>query len=920
MKAALATHDEIVQVRIEAHGGVVFSKSGDGVASVFARADDAVGAALDLQRRLSSAEWPAATKLEVRMGLHTGESEERDDDYLGPAVNRAARVADAANGSQILVSGTTADIVAHELPTNASLVDLGDHHLRDIPGSVRLFRLELPELTRDRRPPRTGTALAGNLPIVADPLLGRAAEVEQTIEDLRSAQIVTLTGVGGIGKTRLAIEVGHRLRSGQRDGVWLARLDQVKRPGALLQALLGMLGIEARAAHSELEALTDSLRFRRALLVLDNCEHLLDPAAEVASRIASSCPNIEVLATSREVLDVAGERVRRVHPLGLDDDGAAVELFFLRAEASGARLDRSKDAPLVREICRRLDGIPLAIELAAARARSLRPAQILERLDDMFRLLTAGRRQGIERHRTLRATLDWSYGMLSDRERAVLNRLAVFAGSFSLDAAESITGGDLLERDEFIDVIDQLVARSVVVPAEEIGESRFQLLEPVRQFAAEQLLERGESDRVREAHGRFYSDLMVDLNERWRSGDDQGTWPVAARELANLRVAFDWLIETERIDDAQRFAAGGLGPIVLHFDDSPQYDWAPRAVSLDVGHVGPWTASACAVAAWGAMSRGDSEGAMSCIRLGEAAASKGSIDEGLLVAADRHHVLFGGEQALSDDFLEYSTDAAVATGDLHRQVWVLTYRGRGDEALAAAEQLGNQVLVLLARTAVWPDDEQARWELLEESWEIAQRSHSFIMRNMAAHRLGAFHVRHGTPLDGLLLLRTPARDWLLHGDTRVWDVLYSIAAGFVALGDLETADRLHDAIPDRRTALSRRDRDLLEGSLDGFKRSGPTPSTLDAGAAVALALDRIEAIASEAEQGAAHPDAETAELTARQHEVTKLVARGFSNKAIAARLGVSRYTVETHVRNILDRLDATSRTEIVAWFMRQGAT
>ncbi|HUF84662.1 MAG TPA: LuxR C-terminal-related transcriptional regulator, partial [Acidimicrobiia bacterium] len=235
------------------------------------------------------------------------------------------------------------------------------------------------------------------------------------------------------------------------------------------------------------------------------------------------------------------------------------------------------------------------------------------------------------------------------------------------------------------------------------------------------------------------------------------------------------------------------------------------------------------------------------------------------------------------------------------------------------KQLGNQVLLLLARTAVWPRDEQARWEVLEDSWEIAQRSHSFIMRNMAAHRLGAFHVRYGSPLDGLLVLRTPARDWLLHGDARVWDVLYSMAAGFASLGDLETAGRLRAAIGDHHigTVVSRRERDLLEGALDRLEHSERLFESVpvDAGAAVALALERIEAVAIEAEDATARPDAETIELTARQLEVANLVARGLSNKAIAARLGVSRYTVETHVRNILDRLDATSRTQIVAWVM-----
>ncbi len=348
----------------------------------------------------------------------------------------------------------------------------------------------------------------------------------------------------------------------------------------MLRSLLGTFGIEPRA-EPDLDSLVEGLRFRHALLILDNCEHLLDAVAATTRLIVSSCPGVQMLATSREPLDVDGERTRRTSSLNLDDDGPAVALFRLRAEEAGAVLDPTRDTAAIVRICRRLDGIPLAIELAAARARSLRPAEIADRLDDMFRLLTGGRRGSVERHRTLRAALDWSHDLLPEPQQVLLARLSIFAGSFPLDAAEAVGGGDPVDGEEVVDLIDRLVARSLVVPVGEGDESRFRLLEPVRQLAAEKLAARGETEAARDAHTQWYLDLIVGLGERWRAGDDQGTWPIAARELPNLRAAFDHLVETGRVDDAQRFAVAGYGPIALHFDTVPLYDWAPRAASLD---------------------------------------------------------------------------------------------------------------------------------------------------------------------------------------------------------------------------------------------------------------------------------------------------------------------------------------------------
>jgi predicted ATPase/class 3 adenylate cyclase len=852
MRSALVTHDAILRSAIGSHGGVVFATGGDGFGAAFSRADAALRAAIEAQAFLAAARWPEGLALKVRMGLHTGESHEREANYFGSAVNRAARVMDAANGRQILVSSATREVVGGELGGSTSLVDLGVHELRDVIEPVRLYHVVDGAFASDPRPPRTSGVRAGNLPMGSGALLGRDADLEAVAGDLAAARVVTLTGVGGIGKTRLALEVGRGLQTEWRDGVWFAALDTIDTPDAMLRVLLGVFGIEPRS-RPDLESLIDGLRFRESLLILDNCEHLLDAVAEATNAIVSSCPGVRVLATSREPLDVEGERVRRVGSLATDQGGASVALFHLRAEEAGASLVADRDLDAIVRIGRRLDGIPLAIELAAARARSLRPPEIAERLDDMFRLLTGGRRVSTERHRTLRATLEWSYDLLREPERALLDRLSIFAGSFALDAVEAVAAGDPVLPGDVVDIVDRLVSRSLLVPVGDTDETRFRLLEPVRHLAAEKLASRGESDSARHAHTQWYLDLMVRLGQRWRAGDDQGAWPIAARELPNLRVAFDQLVESGRVDDTQRFAVSGYCAIGWHFDSVPMYDWAPRAGSLDPDHVGPWTASVCAVAAWGATLQDDLVGAAGWLRSGVRAIEAGSTDEGLVAATAMHHVLSGGELAVSDSFLDRSVEATLLSGELHRQVWVLAYAGRSEEALDAAARLGNKVLTATARFTSMVG-RRASDDLVESFWEAAQQSHSYLMLNHAAMELGRAQIRAGAPLDGLLLLRSPAHDWLLRTDSRVWSVLYSMAIGFVALGDIETAARLAGVIGDRHLPfVSDRRRALLrsqlDDSLDGAARARyeNAGSGLDAGAAVAEALERIEALAALAE-------------------------------------------------------------------------
>ena len=925
MEPTLRAHDEILRTAIGAADGVVFATGGDGFAAAFARADAAVRAAVEAQRALSRCRWPAGLSLKVRMGLHTGEAYEHDGDYVGPAVNLAARVMDAANGSQILLTSSTRDVVRHELEASVAVVDLGSHELRDVIEPVRLFRLNGPDFGGDRRPPRTGSVRAGNLPPPTGTLVGRDSDVEAVIADLVSSPVVTLTGVGGIGKTSLAVAVGRRLQPTLRDGVWFVALDTVVAADELVPALLGALTIN-RASGTERDSLIDGLRFREALVILDNCEHLLEVVAEVASLIVGSCPNVRLLTTSREPLDIDGERIRRVRSLDADEGGPAVELFRLRADEAGVRIDGARDDVAIARICHRLDGIPLAIELAAARARSLRPPEIADRLDDMFGLLTGGRRASVERHRTLRATLEWSHELLGAAERILLARMSIFAGSFSLAAAEAIGAADPVPQGQVVDLLDRLVAQSLVVPVDDSEESRFRVLEPVRQLAAETLAARGETDATREAHTQWYLDLLTGLSDRWRAGDDQGTWPVARRELANLRAAFDRLLETARIDDAQRFAVAGFGPLACHSNVEPNTDWAPRSLALDPDHVGPSTAGACSNAAWGAISHGDLDEAAAWVGRGADAIARGSVDDGLVMAAGFAFVRFGGWPVLSDAFQAATLDGALRSDDLHRKVWVLGSSGRFDEAVSVARRLGNKMLYVWSLWGVLAQarDDAAEWEQLELIRDAALASNSVIMINHSAQRLGWADIRAGSYVSGLLTLRTPAREWLFFGDQRVWDVLHTIATGLAAAGDAATAARLRGAVGAHRlNFVSDAERSMLQSLLDAsvsadelarYERAG---QQLDAGAAVDHALEAIETLAVVTPPEAERADSGASTLTDRQYEVAMLIARGQSNKQIAQQLGVSRYTAETHVRNILERLGATSRAEIAAWATRQ---
>src|SRR5271166_749918 len=543
MTAAIARLNQVVCEVVAAHDGVrpVEQGEGDSFVAAFARASDAVACALELQRA------PLAP-IRLRIGVHTGEIQLRDEDnYAGPTINRTARLRDLAHGGQTVLSGATEVMVVDRLPAGVWLADLGSHQLRDLPRPERVLQLCHPDLRNDFPALRTPKSVAAqNLPVQLTSFVGRSAQMTDVEKLLADNRLVTLTGAGGAGKTRLAVEIAARIAPEFRDGVWYVDLAPVTDPGVVAVAVARALGLPDQPGRSTMDTLLRFVRDRQMLVVLDNCEHLLDATAELIVGLFGAAPGLTVLATSREPIGVTGEATWRVPSLSLAD--AAVELFADRARH--ARPDFAVDddnAPAVGEICRRLDGMPLAIELAAARVRALSLAEILDGLHDRFRLLTGGARTAVRRQQTLRASVDWSHALLSEPERVLFRRLAVFVGGFDLDAAQAVGGGGDVQRFQVLDQLSLLVDKSLVVAENTGGRTRYRLLETVRQYALEKLAESGEADAIRSRHRDHYTSLAGLLDAPAGSGYDQRIGQ-AETEIANLRAAFAWSRENSHIE------------------------------------------------------------------------------------------------------------------------------------------------------------------------------------------------------------------------------------------------------------------------------------------------------------------------------------------------------------------------------------
>jgi predicted ATPase/class 3 adenylate cyclase/DNA-binding CsgD family transcriptional regulator len=572
MSAAVRRLNEIVDAAVATHNGArpVEQGEGDSFVLAFARASDAVACALDLQLGISKESWPRGLDLRVRMGAHTGDAQLRDEgNYAGPAINRCARIRSLGHGGQTLLSRATYELVVDSLPDGAFLVDVGEHRLRDLARPERIYQLSHPDLASDFPSLLSLSSLPNNLPLQLTSFVGREGEMQQIRRLLRDTRLLTLTGAGGCGKTRLALQVAAEVIEDFPDGVFWVDLAPVGDAALVGSVVAAVLGVQEVPNERVRDTIVRFVRERRILLVLDNCEHLVAACAELAATLLRNCPAVSIVGTSREPLGLDGETAFRVPSLPFPESNptSAVELVpypsthlfvdrALRARPNFELTDQN--APAIAAICRCLDGIPLAIELAAARTRVLSPAQIAEGLIDRFQLLTGGARTTLPRQRTLEASVDWSYRMLSEEERTLLTGLSIFAGSFDLDAAENVCAGDTLDQYRVLDVLTALVDRSLVQAEDAPANVRYRLLETIRIYARNKLAETDEGAAIRTRHLDYFVALAERAEPEMR-GAGFGVWAERLTiELDNLRAAMEWALASDQPDKHLRLTGSLL--------------------------------------------------------------------------------------------------------------------------------------------------------------------------------------------------------------------------------------------------------------------------------------------------------------------------------------------------------------------------
>ena len=557
-------HSEIIRVAIARHDGVEIGTEGDSFFVTFRTARDAVLAAIDAQRGLAEHRWRPGSPVRVRMGIHTGEGRLSGNDYVGMDVHRAARIAAAAHGGQVIISAATEALVEHQLPDGVRVRDLGEHRLKDIVNPERLYDLVIGGLAADFPPPRSLEARPNNLPLQLTSFVGREDQLTEIKQLLQNARLVTLTGAGGTGKTRLALQAAADTLSDYRDGTFFVDLSAVVDPALVPAAIAQAIGIAEIPGKPILEALKGDLRTKQILLVLDNFEQVVDAAAAV-EELLTGCPDVKALITSRVVLTLRGEHEYPVPPLVPPDLNRlpeveklgqieAVRLFAERAQAVEPRFRLTQEnAVAVAELTVRLDALPLAIELAASRSKVLSPEQMLPLLAQSLSLLSSRSRSLPERQRTLRGAIGWSYDLLAESEQRVFAQLAVFSGGWTLQAAQAVTNaGSALE---VLEHLTSLADKSLVRVAHSNGDSRFSMLETIREFGWDRLQADGSLDETRRRHGTYFVEKALEA-EPHLTGPAQATWlDYCDRERDNLRTALRWTIDTREAEIAQSAAA-----------------------------------------------------------------------------------------------------------------------------------------------------------------------------------------------------------------------------------------------------------------------------------------------------------------------------------------------------------------------------
>jgi predicted ATPase/class 3 adenylate cyclase len=726
MGAALTRHDAILLDAITAHHGDLVKSTGDGVHAVFPSARDGVAAAVAAQHGLAEAEWPEGLALKVRMGVHLGDATHRDGDWYGTEVNRAARVMAVANGGQIVCSRVVEELVRDEF----DLIDLGEHRLRDLQSFVHLFQVEVPGSATTHPPLRSLDAYRSNLPYELSSFIGREHEQDDVARRVSESRLVSVVGVGGVGKTRLALQVGSELLPRYADGVWFCELATVLDPDDIHDAIAAALKYTPPQGVTVEVGLQQFLEHKHLLVILDNCEHLVSAVAAFVSETTMHAPGVSVLATSREALGVRGEQIAPLASLSVptDNDANAVlaseagALFAARArESRGDLVIDERAAVAVHALCARLDGIPLALELAAAQTAMMTPTEIERRLDKQFRLASGGRHAALERHQTLRAAIDWSYDLLTPGARSLLARLSVCVGGFDLDAAMAIAAGIDTEDGDGFDLLRELVAKSLVERHEVNGVTRYRLLEMIRQYAADQLLSAGDDGTARDLHAAHYLARTVELVAEARSDAEYEVLETLGLETPNIAAGARWLLAGERFAE-----------VLAMFDELPFFDYfALPSMTLDelgdiaedaVQHEGAAEiggfASACLLASFRLFVLGDIDRYQ---RLGDLA--RRTVGPGLSPTSpicDSVIAMFAGDLEGAITASAQAVEIARTGSDPAEVVWALShysvmenlrehptgeYGGSGalaaaDEALSLARRQPGSVICLYPLTAI----------------------------------------------------------------------------------------------------------------------------------------------------------------------------------------------------------------------------
>jgi predicted ATPase len=846
MRVALAAHDEVLRAAIEGHGGWLFKHTGDGVCAAFASPRSAIDAAVTAQRGL---------ELPVRMGLATGEAELRGADYFGAVLNRAARVMAAGHGGQILLAESTAGLLS-----GVDLVDLGPRRLRDLPTPVALFQVRGAGLQADFPALRALDASPGNLRPQTTSFIGRESEVAELHAAVKAHRLLTLTGVGGVGKTRLALEVTARLADEFPDGVWFFDLAAVADPAAVPAAVAAVLGIIQQPGKSVANSVAAALEGRVRLLVFDNCEHVVDSAADLVEAILAASATVTILATSREGLGVSEERLWRVPSLDVNSgtESAAVNLFLDRAQSvvSDFSLAQPGEADAVVEICRRLDGIPLAIELAASRMASMTAGEVRDRLDQRFRLLV-GSRRGLSRHQTLRHAVAWSYDLLDESEKALLERCSVFAGGFDLESACAVMGSD----DDFatLDLLDALVRKSLLVADRSSGRTRFSMLETIRQFAEDQLVARGEASEIRAAHSRYFAGREADILALWDSPRQREAYDWFSLELANLRTAFRWAADQGDLDVAATIAAY-VGFLGLWVQTLEPIAWAEELIEPARTVDQPRLAFLYVIAS-------------QCYTTGRIEAAVRYCDAGQIVlGSSREAPPSGIEGVLGAVYLAIGQPerlAELCRAQLARRrdthvhirsflVLALTVAGCGGEAMdsadgliEAAEATGNPALLAWALgaygVALRDADPVGALHALGRGLVIAQDSGSRVHASALAVFLARLEAEHGDTVSAFDHLTLAIRNYHNSGDpTTIRVPLAVLAVLFDRLGRYEPAATIVGfalsplvaaGVPEITTAITHLREALGEQVYESLARKGETMTTAEM---VAYAYDQID--------------------------------------------------------------------------------